>query len=38
MSKPFKAGDDYVIVYQGKWIKFPNIDEAWEYYEENKET
>lgn len=36
MSEPFRAGDDYVIIYHGKWHRFPTIDEAWEFYEENK--
>ena len=32
MSKPFRAGDDYVVIIEGKWYKFPTEDEAWEFY------
>lgn len=35
MSKPFQAGDDYVVDCQGKWIRFPTYEEAWEYYQSN---
>lgn len=35
MSKPFQADDDYVVIYQGKWYRFPTYDEAWEFYNGN---
>jgi len=37
MSKPFKTIDDYVVIYNGKWYRFPTPDEAWEFYYENLE-
>lgn len=37
MSKPFKAGDDYVVVCQGKWFRFPTDGEADEFYDEKLE-
>ena len=33
MSKPFRSDDDYVVIYQGKWYRFPTYDEAWEFYQ-----
>ena len=36
MSEPFKAGDDFVVEDHGRWIKFPTDDEAWEYYQSNR--
>ena len=36
MSEPFKAGDDFVVKEEGKWIKFPTEEEAWEYYKNNR--
>lgn len=38
MSEPFVVGDKYVIIENGRWIKFPSDKEAWEYYKENKEN
>ena len=35
MSKPFKVDDDYVVICQGKWIRFPTYEEAWEFYQNN---
>ena len=37
MSKPFQADDDFVVICQGKWIRFPTPEEAWEFYYEMKE-
>jgi len=34
MSKPFRANDDFVVIVEGKWYRFPTYDEAWEFYEE----
>lgn len=36
MSKPFRADDDFVVIYQGKWYRFPTLDEAMEFYEEKR--
>lgn len=38
MSKPFRADDDFVVIHEGKWYRFPTPDEAWMfYYEHSKE-
>lgn len=34
MSKPFRADDDFIVIYQGKWYRFPTLDEADKFYEE----
>lgn len=34
MSKPFRAEDDFVVIYEGKWYRFPTPEEAWDFYEE----
>ena len=38
MSEPFQAGDDYVVIFKGKWYKFFSYDDAWEFYREQKEN
>ena len=37
VTKPFKTDDDYVVICQGKWYRFPTPDEAWDFYYERKE-
>lgn len=34
MSKPFRAEDDFVVIYEGKWYRFPTPEEAWDFYKE----
>jgi hypothetical protein len=36
MSEPFMYQDDFIIVLEGKWYRFPTLDEAYEFYEERK--
>lgn len=38
MSKPFvdRRNDDFVVIHEGKWYRFPTPDEAWEFYYEHK--
>lgn len=38
MSKPFvdRKNDDFVVIHEGKWYRFPTSDEAWEFYYEHK--
>ena len=38
MSKPFvdRRRDDFVVIHEGKWYRFPTPDEAWEFYYEYK--
>ena len=37
MSKPFRAEDDFVVICEGKWIRFPTPEEAWDFYYEQLE-